>query len=273
MNLPKFENLIDKIVKLNIDVFLVYLLINLFFLTKIWSEYGTLQIPESSLFILANTLILSATYLLNKVSDQEEDLLNQNQIHLNKNFTLSFYFLSFGFATIVYLLLNKEFIYFLIPLLFFSFFYSYPIKFKLKRIFLLKNILPAFSWYLTLILLIKLNVPELAYNKLFINSLALFVIFFIFEIFWDLPDRLGDRKVRVYTLPSVLGFRLSKMLLLVFLPALLIYTNSFPTKLLFLIMILFVANADETTPKKNYHLVVVFFALFFFLLSLINIFK
>ncbi len=244
---------IEKFFFYNIDVVLMYAAVSLVFLHKITAFHIDIQI--ACFIFIANIFGVLGIYLLNKITDKEEDRLNGHQtITLNNRKIYRVLLLLFIGATCLYFATGKEYITFYGLLLFIlGSAYSFPKKYRLKNIFLIKNIVPAFCWYFSLSVFIfacTKNLPILYIMQLMI---PLFVLEFIFEIIWDLPDKDGDKLAHIQTLPAVLGFVYTQTILAILICLYFFYTNSIQNKLFCLCIFIFLLFIKKETRKYIYH--------------------
>lgn len=253
--------IISQFVNYNFDIFLVYVLINFFFLYN----FNNIN-PDSYLLILANTLLISSIYLLNKKSDKDEDVLNNSNVSGNlQNKILQYYISANVLSFLLYIILNWKllpfwFIFFTLGLL-----YSYPKKYKLKRFFILKNLMPAFCWYLSFCLLISLNSTH-DLLQIFKSSISTFYILFLFEILWDMPDRIGDKITGTKTFPVVLGFDNTRKALFILNLVALIISPIIISKIVSLLILAFLLFINEDTQKNVYHFLILFISLTYLVL-------
>jgi hypothetical protein len=108
----KIQNFIIKIMNLNIDIFIVYFFLNFYFIINIFSKYKYINLYINVFIILANTLMLMSIYLLNKISDKKEDVVNNTNINLNNKKIIFFYIFSFLFSFFVYINIDVYLVYF-----------------------------------------------------------------------------------------------------------------------------------------------------------------
>lgn len=167
--------------------------------------------------LLSGFLATFSIYSLNMITDVKEDMLNQSQrlelishkkvvyLLFISSYSISL-FLSYMVKPICSLIL-------LIPLIV-GIIYSIEIKnFRLKKVFLGKNISISFSWAIEASLL-----PFIFYGN---NACLIAVFSFIFikgminTILFDLRDVRGDSVANIKTVPAVIGKRKTIILLLI----------------------------------------------------------
>ena len=251
----------EKIIKLNIDIFVVYILINLYTLLKVQAflngHDARISCIGSAMLIVANLLLISSIYLLNKVSDQKEDQENSVQIKkINTDLILKYYGFANLISFILYFYLGNKLLLFWLVFFFIGLFYSYPRRFRLKNIFLVKNLVASFSWYLSICLLVKINIPVLSMYDIFLDNIILWFSLILFEVLWDLPDRFGDKVHGIKTLPVVFGFEKTKLFLIAVNILIIPFIETNMSKALILIIIFFLFFIKEDTRKSNYHLII-----------------
>lgn len=268
----KIQNFIIKIMNLNIDIFIVYFFLNFYFIINIFSKYKYINLYINVFIILANTLMLMSIYLLNKISDKKEDVVNNTNINLNNKKIISFYLFSFLFSFFVYINIDAYLVYFWLFFLFFGFFYSFPKKYRLKSFFLIKNLIPAVSWYLSFVILFKINDVALSFAYLFSNLYYLLLFFIIFEIFWDIPDMEGDRIANIKTIPTFFGFERTKIFLYFLISLFILVVPYLHTKIFLCVLIVSLFFAKKSFTKMYFHAVPLLFSFMLFCLGIFNLF-
>ncbi len=237
-----------------LDIVFMYLSFSLILLHKI--THFNLNVLNFSAVILANVLGVIGIYIINTVSDRKEDLLNA--IPVLPYSTKSLYLITllfFGAAGLLYLIPQKIT---LIPIGIFltilGILYSFPRQYRLKNIFIVKNILPAFCWYLSFATIIIASTETLSLITILKILLPSFFLVLIFEIIWDIPDEQGDKVSNIKTLPTVLGQKITKGILIGILSFFFLITDSLQNKIACIVFILFIINVKEEAPKFTYHL-------------------
>ncbi|QQS29361.1 MAG: UbiA family prenyltransferase [Sphingobacteriales bacterium] len=152
-----------------------------------------------------------------------------------------------------------------LPYLFFiplTFLYTLPLtkhNIRVKNLFFIKNLYSAiFIWTLPLVVILRYyqgypqSVPQLLFENYY------FLVFVLMgEIIWDFKDVAADKAHKVQTLPVVLGFSTTRIILFLMLTVncTLFYLQTgyinYPVVAFFLLFIFF---AKETTPVWCYHL-------------------
>lgn len=251
--MQKIKKLGERFFFYNIDVVLMYISLSLIFLHR--ATGFNINIWEAFFIFLANALGVTGIYLLNKITDHEEDFLNGHKVK-NYNNKIIYVLLSLLFltATSLYFVSVKENI-LIYGLILFTFgtLYSFPKRYRLKKIFLMKNFIPAFCWFFSLSVLIFASTDNLSIINIMKMMIPLFILEFFFEIIWDLPDRKGDKLAGVQTLPVVLGFEYTQAFLAVLISSYFFYTDSIPNKLFCLFILVFIFLVKQETKKYIYH--------------------
>ncbi|MCX8158198.1 MAG: UbiA family prenyltransferase [Candidatus Diapherotrites archaeon] len=156
-------------------------------------------------------------YLLNRITDKEEDLINKperkNIIETYNKTIICVIVITYLLAILLALRTNINLFFLLLIILFIGIIYSVKITklkkiigyYRLKQIFLIKNITIAIDWALATAI-----IPVLYYNlPINIQSIVLATFLFIRSnintIVFDIPDVEGDRKHKVMTIPVKLG--------------------------------------------------------------------
>ena len=161
-------------------------------------------------------LVTLSVYSLNIVTDFEEDAINKpdyKKLQNKKMLIIFFSFISYISALIIGAFVNlKSILVLLIPFIT-GLFYSIKIRgFRLKNLFIGKNLTVSISWALEASLL-----PYVIKA----SKVAVFLILFIFikgminTILFDLRDVEGDEKAGIETIPVKLGERKTLWLLLI----------------------------------------------------------
>lgn len=260
----------------HINIILTYLFI--FIIYKINLNMYTVNTKIITLSLVANLLGISFSYILNAITDNEEDLINNQEKKLDFHtkrkiiiyliFSVFAIFILYSFIYII----KKDISVFFFPsiLLLFSLLYSYPKKFKLKRRLLVKNIAPAMCWYFSMFIAFFLSTE--AIDSIFLLKIfsPVFILIVIFGIIWDLPDIKGDSQLKIKTLPVIFGFNKIKISLITLLSVYFIYTQSIPNKLISLMTLIFLINIKMHHGKKIYFYFLLAVNTFLFTLILIK---
>jgi 4-hydroxybenzoate polyprenyltransferase len=236
----------------------MYIVLSLIAVHKITKFH--LDLKSFFAILIANTLGVFGIYLINKISDRVEDISNGHAFNFSKNSAIirGGVFL-FCISGILYLIPQKIL---LIPggvlLLTLGVLYSFPPNKRLKNIFIVKNSIPAFCWFLSLSLLIfgSVRVAESEFLSLILIMkllLPILVLEFIFEIIWDMPDRKGDSVAGVKTIPLLIGFLKTKILLIILSVIAFFMLTSLHNKIACILFIIFLIHVKDNTPKKTYH--------------------
>ncbi len=242
----------------NVDVFVMYVIVSAVYLYKVTGF--DVHVSRLILLSIANVLGIIAVHLLNRATDREEDAINQG---MKKVVTKVTHYIVpaclFTFVIFLYSLLpDKSLVLAAGFLSFLGAWYSFPRRYRLKNIFLVKNIVPAFSWFFSLSVLIFASIDSLPFLSILKILTPLFFFACIFEILWDMPDRKGDEAAGVKTLPVLFGVRTTKIVLGILLTIFFFATVSTPNKIIILVLILFVILTPENAKKNVYHLFLFF---------------
>ncbi len=256
----------------NADVFLMYTLISSVYLYKI-TEFGV-DWGYLSIILGANILAVIGVYLLNKITDEEEDSANGVVGKMRKRLVFSVITIFFIAAFLLYTIPKKEnllwygFLLFLLGV-----WYSFPRRYRLKNIFLVKNIVPAFCWFFSLAILIFSSTDSLSMGQI-VSFLWLFgVLVFVFEILWDIPDRKGDRDAGILTLPVILGTGVTKILLGGCLIIIIFLTDSLPIRSVAFLLLGFVIFVADEYGKRQYRYFLFFLSAFVIGVNVLDVFK
>lgn len=269
----------DFLFTYNIYVFFIYITVSFLFLHS--STNFNTNFSSSLSILIANILLIIGTYTLNKLSDTKEDSVNYSTHYDNnnyyyhedsqqKNILLLLCFMFFTISFILYLSTNNIQITTYWLLMFtLSIVYSYPKKYRLKKKFLLKNITSAFSWFFSISVLLSVSNNTLLINSMKI-ALPIFFLVLIVEILWDMPDILGDKREEIKTLPVVLGFKITKIIISFLLVFFFLFTDSSLNKTICLILFIFTLHVSEKTKKSVYHYLIFFLTIILYLNYFIN---
>lgn len=207
--------------------------------------------------LLANTGFIIASYLLNVIADHTEDSLNgRAAVSLSPSGVIALSaVLLLAFILTYTKLGGPVFSGAAIVMSGASVWYSFPRGFRLKNIFLVKNLVPSSCWAFSLAALFYLagGMYFHTLGEVVVGYLPLLALFFAFEIMWDLPDRVGDKHAGVRTLPTMVGFWWSKIIIsLLFCTVLIKIPGKFDAIAVCLIIV-FVLFIPERTKKTTYH--------------------
>lgn len=245
-----FKRGIDTMLLLYVDVFVMYVCINLILTVKF-----KLVPMRAYPIVLANILFVMAAYSLNKIADHAEDSFNDDKhLSINKNavfiatallVTLGVFFYATvgGISFVLYGLL--------IALL--SIWYSFPKNARLKNYLIIKNLTPAFCWYFSICILFYAGGVFLTFPQVLYYLSPFLLLFFAFEVIWDLPDREGDMHSGVKTLPIAIGLRYTRLIICAFLAIVFLLAVSRLNKIMCFALLLFILFVPEKSRKITYH--------------------
>ncbi len=245
-------NIFEKLSVLNIDVILIYMTISV-----IMMHSFKLMPSRGFALLLANTAFIIASYTLNVIADHTEDSINERgALKLSKPGVLVLCSLLFALFIGVYTNIGgAPFGAAALIMSIASVWYSFPRGHRLKNVFLLKNIVPSLCWAFTLLALFYLAGGMYFYTFMQVvpGFVPFFLLFFAFEIMWDLPDRKGDAESGVRTLPTMIGFRASRYVIALLFVGVTFYIPTLLDKGATAILILFVLFVPERSKKIVYH--------------------
>lgn len=250
--MTKARRILETLAILNVDVVLIYASIALFTILTF-----DLMPARAFAILLANTGFIIASYMLNVIADHAEDAVNGRvavRLSASGVKALSAVLLLAFIATYTQIG-GITFLGASVLMSAASVWYSFPPGFRLKNIFLIKNLVPSSCWAFSLAALFYLaggmyfhSLPEVV-----IGYLPLLALFFAFEIMWDLPDRAGDAHAGVRTLPTMIGFWWSKIAVSLLFGLVLIKIPGKFDAIAVCLIILFVLFIPERTKKTTYH--------------------
>ena len=259
-----FQRNFEKIFFYNIDIVVFYLVISLAYLYRTLGNHFVSK--HFFLLIVANIIGVFGVYLWNRIMDTREDRINGIAEHFRREWLIKaalltiiapvpiyFYTGGISFGCVAFILASL------------GIFYSYPERYRLKKIFLLKNIIPAFCWTLSLASLLSISAESLSLYEALKWLFPLFFLAVCFEVFWDLPDIEGDRLAGVRTLPVVMGFSLTRALLFLVMTVFFFFAPTFATKIFSLLFGAALMVVSSETTKQFYHWILATFLVFIFL--------
>ena len=215
---------------------------------------------------LAMGMAAAWVYLFNKTTDLVEDNINTASHPIDVNHRKTLCKIALACLAIPALWLWQMPKIFAVYLVFgglLGFLYSYPIKigeqrYRLKNIFLIKNITPALSWTGCTCLPVYFLYPHFPQVILLRQAISVFLVMTCVEIIWDIRDVEGDTHAGVQTLPNTIGIPAAKaVILLIF--ALYCFVSHYISPPLVLAQaanILIIIFATKTRPYWYFHLIV-----------------
>jgi 4-hydroxybenzoate polyprenyltransferase len=173
------------------------------------------NIPWSSASAIIMTLVSFSVYNLNRKTDEQEDEINHRERYsFTKRFEKILFYgalVSYAIALVISIFYGfNAFFVACIPLLS-GILYSEPILpvswryHRLKEIPVIKNVLVASAWALTLSLLPTCIVRDMPGIGVLISGIFFFTYVFMASILPDIRDREGDFVVGITTLPVLIG--------------------------------------------------------------------
>ena len=256
------------IIKVRGSIFLIFIILSTYFL---YLTHLATHAYSVFLIYIANILTLVLAYMLNNLTDQNEDSVNGTLLKShNKDYTIKTCVL-FLIPLFMYMVPGKLFIFLLgFLLICLSILYSFPPQIRLKRFFILKNIVPAFCWFLSLVLIISSNAKQMFPLEVVLPLYHLFMIFFIIEVIWDIPDKNGDKLAHIKTLPTVFGNKRTKIILVTCLFILTVLSSTTRNTILYLAILIFVLCLPKNINKDFLQKYLYLFCLLVTLLYLVS---
>jgi len=208
----------ELLAKFKLDVVATYLLVVFgvyFFSSGGVSNYSSMNLIP----IIILTFLTAGAYLLNKVCDRNEDSITYGKSHTIKRLpirNLSFALFLVGLMlTVIFAPFGSIGIPSVLFLILMSFLYSYPFfGWRIKEIFILKNVFAALAWYLSILLVVHQNIRTESLTDFISMFLYLFLIFLAYEITWDIKDVNGDLRAGIKTIPNQWGIPATKKIIL-----------------------------------------------------------
>lgn len=248
------QKITTSLLRYNVDVFVMFAVISYYSVYNISVTHHDKNFNFWPLLV-ANILGVIIIYLYNKTTDINED--NRIYLQIQKHHTYTIYiliFILFSVSSGIYISYNDPILViegasmFIIGIL-----YSHHTRFgRLKNIFILKNVLPALLWYISIISISSYLFSE-SHTHLAKIFLPVFIVAFLFEIFWDIPDSETDKKEGVYTLPNTLGIFYTKVILILSFVLVSFLFTGIIYKLITLCITLFLINTNKKNSKLSYH--------------------
>jgi 4-hydroxybenzoate polyprenyltransferase len=237
------------------DIVLMYVVVSLIYLHKIT---GFNIRPSAALAILlGNILGVFGVYTLNVIADRKEDAINETPHHARFAasarvlcplvFLASFTCYAYGAGG----RLDIYAVWFSLAVL--GIWYSVPRGARLKDWFLVKNVVPAFCWLLSVGAFIAASFPLLSVLEATGFSFSLFFLALTFEILWDMPDREGDRALGIRTIPALFGNDIAKLVVATLLLGAVLAGPSIAVQAASLILLAFTVFVKDGTTKYAYH--------------------
>lgn len=244
-----------------VDVFCMYACISLINLYRVTQFH--IHTPATLSVLGGNIFLIIGVYVFNKATDKKEDHLNNRpSAHYSDVQIYVVSGLCFLSSFLLYLVPSRhEIVLYWFLFLFLGVWYSFPKKFRLKNFFLVKNIIPAVCWLLSVSILIFSATKSLSITEIILLLIPLFFLVFVFEILWDMPDWEGDRAAGVCTLPVYIGFFYTKITLEILLLGLFIVSNTITSKIASVVLFIFVLWVTKYTQKHTYHVFLFFFSI------------
>jgi 4-hydroxybenzoate polyprenyltransferase len=176
------------------------------------------NIVSSALLLIATFFLAMSVYNLNKVSDLEEDVINQPErarfIKKNRDYIVFACLESVNIAVVLAFFANPAAIIVILFPFYVGVFYSMGVRrLRLKNFLVLKNIMIAMAVTVGAVLLplaVHVNFPLI----LLLIAYWIFLKVFIDSVVLDVRDIEGDRKAGVRTIPVSLGRNKTRNLLL-----------------------------------------------------------
>ncbi|HEC76139.1 MAG TPA: hypothetical protein ENI33_02625 [Thermoplasmatales archaeon] len=205
-------------------------------------SFSFFDISPPLYLLLSGFLATFSIYSLNMVTDVKEDIMNQPQrleLISHKKIVYMLFISSYFLSLLLAYMVKPICVLILLIPLFVGIIYSIEIRnFRLKKVFLGKNISISFSWAIEASLL-----PFIFYEN---NIYFIAVFSFIFlkgmvnTILFDLRDVKGDSVANIKTVPNIIGKKKTIMILFILNTLLLIwiylFLNEFSSLLLILIL-------------------------------------
>lgn len=260
--------MLDFISRYNISVFLMYIALLAIYITKIPYQADTKNLL---LFVIANTAGIAIIYLYNKITDTKEDtVLGITISEKNRKILWILIGLLFALSSSIYISLISPIVVISGALMFIlGALYSGVFGMRAKKYFIVKNITPPTLWYISFVVfgyvVYSLNLPLLLYI-----FYPVFFLSLMFEIIWDMPDMESDRHTGTKTLPVVIGFEKTRIVVLSYIGLLIYFIPKLEIKLFLLGLSIIVLYVQKTTKKHTYHIYLVCLAALLLLFNFIS---
>lgn len=238
--------------RIHISIIFLFLLINVYEL----QGGGNYSWPV----IISFSLWHFALYIFDRAYDYKLDAINQPKEAIQpyeRNFFLWLSIIT-CLAPLVILPYYGLNVWPYLPFIPVTFLYTFPIYkgVRSKNIFLFKNLYSAlFIWTLPLaVIAYYYTNTDASFFELFKGQfLGLFIYVMVGEAFWDIRDVDGDKELKVYTIPVVLGVIFSKIYLIsMILTDLFIFGKDVrDSTIVYIILILFL---NPKSPRWLFHI-------------------
>ena len=237
-----------------LHVALVYALIAI---TFVWAEGIRTQ---ELVAVLCFTSLLSASYLLNRITDVDSDRLSQPGEELEGNLVL-FSVVLLAFVPLAFLVMFSLPVLPYITFIMVGAFYSLPaISGKsLREILILKNLYAAAAWYVSFALLESVYAGATSFLESLLSSPHVFALVLAYEIMLDIRDADADRAAGISTIPNTFGMvttRLSLLTLFAWVLWMRDFDVSDPISVATVVLIPLSLLATPKTPRWVFHLTV-----------------
>jgi len=205
MIIRQFKSLLYLLVKLRLHLTILFSII-------LFSNNYFLQREIDWFFIISFSLWHFALFLFDRVYDRAIDKLSQPNEYVKDKFAKILYGVTFIMVLLSALFFLLSPYPFFIWLVILPFVFLYPLRiynsFRIKSIFLIKNLYSSvFIYTLPVVLQTYLLGAEFT-NITLISSLFIYVM--IGEVFWDIRDMEADRLHKTITIPNYLGLTFTK---------------------------------------------------------------
>ncbi len=206
----------------------------------------------------AFTLLNLSIYLFNKATDVHVDRVNKDAA--SQVMVPLLYYSSALFFLLPLLWLRSNVIVLLIYIAvgFIGLWYSHVmLGFRLKQVFLIKNLSAAVIWTVPLVLVGVIEAGISVTNMALLGVVFLAVL--AVEAMWDVRDRKGDAQYKIKTLPNLVGVGWTKIISLGYLVLgmFFVWKYSLPSNvaILLAILVVFVVETHEDRTPAYYNLV------------------
>lgn len=249
-----FDYLYYPLVKYRIHISVIFL----FLLIHVFEQHSEGNYPWP--VIISFSLWHFALYIFDRAYDYKLDAINQPKeaiLPVERNFFLVLSFVT-CLAPLVILPYYGLSVWPYLPFIPITFLYTFPVYkgIRSKNIFFFKNLYSAlFIWTLPLaVIAYYYTDTDLGFFELFKGQfLGLFIYVMVGEAFWDIRDVDGDRQLKVYTIPVVLGVLVTKFYLIsLILIDLFIFGKSVGDSTIIYIILIVFLNKDS--PRWLFHL-------------------
>lgn len=233
--------------------FAVHFTIGLIIL-KLYSQFTVFN----TLLALSISSVFLASHIYNKIHDRVEDAVVSPEETTFSDSVFIVITIVLLLVPLVFLSANGKQPLFLMCLMPYVFFYSYPIYRgkRIKNILFLKNAVPATFWSGCYSILLYYSFGFLPHYW-YVTAITVWMLVFALNVIFDIRDIEGDKAAGVHTIPNVFGFLPAKGTILILLACTYWYLQPYGVSVHMWATLLFLTVATigirRQTSPRHYH--------------------